>query len=139
MSAIVVALSAAAFVVLLTLLVGRASGDEDAAPTFDAIVRKQPDPRPEEPASFKSARWLVVNAATAGGLHFRVRPALVELTDARLRANHGMDLKDPGAHAVVGDSLWAIVRPDARPPDDRMAIGLSPSMLRVLLDRLEML
>jgi len=137
MSVIIVVLSAAAFIGLLTLLVGRGSGDE--APTFDAIVRAHPEARPDEPASLKSARWLVVNAATAGGLHFRVRPTLVELTDARLRNNHGIDLKHPGAQAVVGDSLWAIVRPDARPPDDRMAPGLSPSMLRVILDRLEML
>lgn len=137
MSVAVVALSATAFVVLLTLLAGR--GDDDAPPTFDAIVRTPAAPPPDEPASFKSARWLVVNAATAGGLHFRVRPILVELTDARLRANHGMHLHHPGAPAVVGDSLWTLVRPDARPPDDRMAPGLSPSMLRVVLDRMELL
>ena len=137
MNVIVIAVSAGAFVLLLALLGDRA--DDDSGPTFDAVVRTRPIPRPEEPASFKAARWLVVNSATAGGLHFRVRPVLVELVDARLRSNHGMHLHHPGAPAVVGDSLWTIVRPDARPPDDRMAPGLSPSMLRVALSRLELL
>jgi hypothetical protein len=136
-SALVVGSSALAFVLLLVLLVDR--GDDDAPPSFDAVVRAPAAPAPPEPASFKSARWLVVNAATAGGLHFRVRPVLVELTDARLRSSHGIDLAHSGARVVLGDELWEIVRPDARAPDDRMAPGLSPSMLRVLLDRLETL
>jgi hypothetical protein len=72
-------------------------------------------------------------------LHFRVRPVLVELTEARLRSSHGIGLSHPGARTVVGDELWGIVRPDARTPDDRMAPGLSPATLRTLLDRLEML
>lgn len=136
MSVLVVGLSALAFVLLLVLLVDR---DDDRPPSFDAIVRTPAAPPPEEPPSFKAARWLVVNASTAGGLHFRVRPVLIELADARLRANHGIDLRHRAAQTVVGDALWAIVRPDARPPDDRMAPGLSPSMLRSVLDRLEVL
>ena len=137
MSALVVGFSALSFALLLVLLVGR--GDDDAPPSFDAVVRAPAAPAPPEPASFKSARWLVVNAATAGGLHFRVRPALVELSEARLRHSHGIDLAHPDARTVLGDALWGIVSPDARPPDDRMAPGLSPSMLRTLLDRLETL
>ena len=136
MSALVVGFSALAFVLLLVLLANR--GD-DAPPSFDAVVRAPAAPSPPEPPSFKSARWLVVNAATAGGLHFRVRPTLVELTEARLRSSHDIDLAHPSARTVLGDALWGIVRPDARPPDDRMAPGLSPSMLRTLLDRLETL
>ena len=137
MSVLVVGISALAFALLLTLLVGR-EGD-DAPPSFEAIVRTKAAPPPPEPASFKSARWLVVNASTAGGLHFRVRPVLVELTEARLRSSHGIGLADPRAPTVLGDELWTVVRPDARSPDDRMAPGLSPSKMRTLLDRLEML
>ena len=136
MSALVVGFSALAFALLLVLLVDRGHDD---APSFAAVVRAPAAPAPPEPASFKSARWLVVNAATAGGLHFRVRPVLVELTEARLRSSHGIDLAHSGAQTVVGDALWGIVRPDARAPDDRMAPGLTPSMLRTLLDRLETL
>ena len=137
MSALIVGFSALAFILLLVLLAYR--GDDDAPPSFDAVVRTPAAPPAPEPPSFKSARWLVVNAATAGGLHFRVRPALVELTEARLRSSHDIDLAHPSARTVLGDALWGIVRPDARPPDDRMAPGLSPSMLRALLDRLETL
>ena len=137
MTAVVVGLSAIAFVVLLVMLFDR--GDTDAEPAFDAAVRTTAAPPPEEPASLKSARWLVVNASTAGGLHFRVRPVFIDLTEARLRERHGMDLAHPGARAVLGEALWAIVRPDARAPENRMAPGLSPSMLRPILDRLETL
>ena len=135
MTALVVGFSALAFVLLLWFFVERA--DDGAEPAFDAALRAPTAPRPEEPASLTAARWLVVNASTAGGLHFRVRPVLVELTEARLRSSHGMDLRHPGARAVAGEALWAIVHPDARAPDDRLAPGLSPSMLRPILDRLE--
>ena len=57
---------------------------------------------------------------SAGGLHYRVRPVLVELTEARLRDSHGIDLAHPRAATVVGDALWPIVRPDAPVPHDRM-------------------
>ena len=36
--------------------------------------------------------------------------------EARLRGSHGMDLAHPAAPAVLGEALWAIVRPDARCP-----------------------
>ena len=137
MSALIVGFSALAFVLLLLLLVDRR--DVDAEPAFEAAVRARVPPPLEEPASLKSARWLVVNAVSAGGLHYRVRPVLVELTVARLRDSHGIDLAHPRAATVVGDALWQIVRPDAPAPHDRMAPGMSPSMLRDALDRLEML
>lgn len=137
MTASVVVLTATAFLVVIVLLVRRVGGD--TAPALDAALRSADPPVPKEPASLTSARWLVANASTAGGLHFRVRPVLVELTDARLRRQHGLDLAHPGAGAVVGEDLWAIVRPDALAPDDRMAPGISLATLAAALDRLERL
>jgi hypothetical protein len=68
-----------------------------------------------------------------------VRPTLVELTDARLRDRHGLDLGHPNAGALVGEPLWSIVRPDARAPDNRMESGLTPTAMRAVLDRLDAL
>jgi hypothetical protein len=134
---IVVIVSALASILLLMVL-GRT--DDAAESAFDAAVRPVPaPPPPDEPASLTAARWLVVNATTSGGLHFRVRPAIADLTEARLRDRHGISLSHPRAPALLGDELWAIVRPDAPAPDDRMAPGLSPSKFRSLLDRLEAL
>jgi hypothetical protein len=137
MTAIVAAVTALVFVLLLVFIIGRS--DDENASAFEAVVRGRTPPQVDEPPSLTSARWLVVNATTAGGLHFRVRPEIVELTEARLRDRHGIDLTHPRAPALLGDQLWAIVRPDAPPPDDRMAPGLSPAMFRSLLDRLEAL
>ena len=137
MNAIVAVVSALAFILLLMVLIGRRDDATESA--FDAAIRPTPAPPPEEPASLTAARWLVVNATTSGGLHFRVRPAIVGLTEARLRDRHGISLSHPRAPALLGDELWAIVRPDAPAPDDRMAPGLSLSKFRSLLDRLEAL
>ena len=137
MNTIVAVVSALAFILLLMVLVGRS--DDAAESAFDAAIRPAPTPPPDEPASLTAARWLVVNATTSGGLHFRVRPAIVGLTEARLRDRHGISLSHPRAPALLGDELWAIVRPDAPAPDDRMGPGLSLSKFRSLLDRLEAL
>ena len=137
MNAIVALVSALAFLLLLVVLIGRT--DDGAESAFDAAIRPAPAPPPEEPSSLTAARWLVVNATTSGGLHFRVRPAIVALTEDRLRDRHGISLSHPRAPAILGDELWAIVRPDAPAPDDRMGPGLSPSKFRSLLDRLEVL
>jgi hypothetical protein len=137
MNAIVATVSALAFVVLLVFFLGRT--DEDTESAFDAALRPAPPTPPAEPASLTAARWLVVNATTAGGLHFRVRPAIVGLSVARLRDRDGIGLSLPRAPGLLGDELWAVVRPDAPAPDDRMAPGLSPSTFRSLLDRLEAL
>lgn len=137
MNAIVAAASALAFLLLLVVMVGRTDDATESA--FDAATRPKPPHRPEEPASLTAARWLVVNATTAGGLYFRVRPAIVGLTEARLRDRHGIGLSHPRAPSVLGEELWAIVRPDAPAPDDRMAPGLPPSKFRSMLERLEAL
>ena len=137
MTAIVAVATTLVLVVLLAFVIGRT--DERSPSAFDAAIRAPSPPAFDEPPSLTSARWLVVNATTAGGLHFRVRPALAELTESRLRDRHGIDLSHPRAPDLLGDELWAIVRPDSPEPADRMAAGLSPAMFRTVLDRLESL
>jgi hypothetical protein len=136
-NAIVAAVSALAFLVLVAVLMRRAGDDAESA--FAAAIRPAPAPAADEPASLTAARWLVVNATTAGGLHFRVRPTIVGLTEDRLRDRHGIDLSHPRAPAILGEELWAVVRPDAPAPHDRMAPGLSLPDFRAMLDRLEAL
>ena len=136
MSALVVVAAALVVLLLLALLVDRDATDDSV---FTATLARGAAPPEEQPASLTAARWLVVNASTTGGLHFRARPVLTELTDARLRAGHGIDLAHPRAAALVGEPLWSIVRPDAPTPDDRMARGLTPGAMRAALDRLEAL
>jgi hypothetical protein len=136
-TAIVAVVTALVFVVLLVFIIGRPGHEAPSA--FEHAVRGESPANVDEPPSLTAARWLVVNATTTGGLYFRVRPAIVELTEARLRDRHGIDLTHPRAPELVGEPLWDVVRPDARVPDDRMAPGLSPATFRSLLDRLEAL
>src|SRR5690606_13095614 len=112
--------------------------DADAS-VFDAATDHAPvEAADEVPPSLVAARRLVINTTTARSLHFRVRPALVEMADTRLRARHGFGLDSPRAAEVVGEPLWSIVRPDARPPDHDDA-ALTFADVAVVLDRLESL
>jgi hypothetical protein len=134
MTWIIVAITGLAVAILLVFLVDERGARDTAFNRATQRVRPRAD---DQPKSLVDAHRLVVNAGTAGGLHFRVRPALIELTDARLRRGHGVDLTHPTAGTIVGEPLWSIVRPDARAPHDRMAAGLDPATFRAALDRLE--
>ncbi len=137
MTASMVVLCAAAFLAVIVVLMQR--DDAEATSAFEDTVGVAKPTAPKEPDGLTAARRLVGNAGTAGGLHFRVRPALVELTEARLRRHHGIDLSHLRAAEVVGEELWVIVRPDAPAPHDRMAPGMSIATFSAALDRLERL
>jgi hypothetical protein len=68
-----------------------------------------------------------------GQFHHRLRPALRQIADERLRAHHGIGIDDPGAADRLGPEAWALLGPDRRPPEDRRAPGPDEAaMVRVL-------
>lgn len=136
MSALAALVSAAVFVVML-VAVNRRRADRSRS-ALEAATRSPKPHDAEEPASLTAARRLVVAAGTADGVHRRLRPALAELVEARLRDHHAIGLADPRAATLVGDELWSIVRPNALAPS-RTDGGLAPNEIRSLLDRLETL
>ena len=72
---------------------------------------RRPDPRPGE--LLKLEREVGLSTQTAFDAHFRLRPTLRRIADARLRAR-GVDLDASGgtAEALLGPEAWALTRPD---------------------------
>ena len=126
---------------LLILLVHatRTVSDGGGASVYErALVRRRPGAeRPRELA--KLEREVVLGASTAFDLHMRLRPLLREIAAHRLASRRGLDLDagGPAVQAVLGDELWALVRPGVDPPDDRFAPGLPVPRLRAAVDTLE--
>ena len=73
----------------------------------------------------------------AGPFHIRLRPALREAADERLRAHHGVGIDDPRAAALLGPDAWDLLRPDRRGPDDRRAPGPDEATMEMVLTAIE--
>jgi hypothetical protein len=70
--------------------------------------------------------------------HTRLRPALVEIAEARLaRRGLRLDRDVADAQRLLGPAAWELVRPDRPPPRDRDAPGIAPRELEEILDALE--
>jgi hypothetical protein len=75
---------------------------------------------------------------TAFDLHFRLRPHLVRVANARLAAR-GVNLQaqPDRARALLGPDAWDLVRPDREPPEDRAGHGADLALLRSVVDQLD--
>lgn len=104
-----------------------------------ALLRQKSRPgRPEELARLE--RIVALGVAGAGDLHMRVRPRLRAIA-VTLLAVRGIDLDLSGerARSLLGDELWALVRPDRESPADPFAPGISAERLAVAVTALETL
>ena len=126
-------------VVLLALVrTTRAHAPAQRASSFDGAVAAMRR-APAEPG--ESALVREVELSTYNAFHFyaRMRPLLRDIAAHKLRSRYGIELDAEPARAgeLVGSGAWDIVRPDRRPPDDRLASGPSVDELRVFVDELE--
>lgn len=137
MTWLAVAIAGTALILLIGWLLD-VSRDAEAARSFDSVAQRARRPGREQPHSRVVAQRLVANAVTAGGLYFRVRPVITEIAVTRL-ARRGITLDDPRAAELLGEAAWSLLRPDARPPKERMAPGLKPAELGAIVARLEAL
>jgi hypothetical protein len=71
-------------------------------------------------------------------LHFRLRPALVEIASAALATREGVDLESQPERAekLLSPATWELVRPD-RPRPERGASGIGMAPLSSVVDELE--
>jgi hypothetical protein len=76
---------------------------------------RRPDPRP--PELLKLEREVELSTQTAFDAHYRLRPTLRRIAQARLRA-HAVDLDAPGgaAEELLGPKAWELTRPDRPRP-----------------------
>jgi hypothetical protein len=101
---------------------------------FEDARRPRPRPQATLPALERLTRELSLGTQSAFDYHFRFRPVLTEITDARLAAR-GRRLED--AETLLPPEAWDLVRPDRPAPTDRHAPGVDPAAVRRLVEALE--
>ena len=109
------------------------------ASPFDASLVRRPKP-PQRPAPLvRLEREVSMAGSAAFDVHFRLRPTVIELATELLSARRGIDLRsDPdAARAVLGEDVWALVRPDLAAPTDRHAPGIDEAAADRVLTALE--
>jgi hypothetical protein len=96
---------------------------------------------PQPTTEVADERDVVLSRSSAFHYHIRVRPVLRELAEQRLRTRFGVELDREAERAreLVPSHAWAVVRPDARPPEDRLARGPSLEEQRIVIEELERL
>ena len=117
----------------------RESRFDDPSPFEQQLRRKRTPPtRPNE--LIRVERDLLLGMENAGHFHARLLPLLRGAAAARL-SDHGVDLarQPDAARQLLGDELWAFVRPDRGGPDDLYAAGPSIRVVRRLVDQIEAL
>jgi hypothetical protein len=127
----------------LGFLVGvlRRSHPVAAASPFDLGLRAKSRDEHALPELARLEREVTLSTTTAFDLHFRLRPVLRRIAARMLASRRGVDLeRSPAtAHALLGEELWELVRPDREPPRDRAAPGVELGSLRAMVDALEAL
>jgi hypothetical protein len=110
-----------------------------AGPSQLDRARERMETLPSDSSELTLVRELELSRMSAFHLHVRLRPILREIAAHRLRKRYGVELADePGrARELIGSAAWEIVRPDRRPPRDRLAKGPSFAQLREVVDELE--
>jgi hypothetical protein len=100
--------------------------------------------KPEEPQPIaeldRIGRLVVLGGANEFDLHYRLRPLLRQIAAERLHDLYGLDLdgEPERARELLGDELWAVVRPD-REVGRRSWPGLPPAELAGDVAKLEQL
>jgi hypothetical protein len=118
----------------------RADLPEGGALFASALTRPSRQPA-TPPLLVKIERELSMGTETAFDTHARLRPLVTTLASGILLDRHGVDLeKTPErARELVGENVWALVRPDATLPDDRSLPGMPLAAVEQAVDDLERL
>jgi hypothetical protein len=114
-------------------------GGTELPSLYEAALRRR-RPRPERLRELaRLEREVSLGATHAFDFHIRVRPHLRAIAEHRLESRRGLRLDDgsPAVRSLLGDELWALLRPDRRPPDDRLGPGVPIPRLTAAVDRLE--
>jgi hypothetical protein len=80
-----------------------------------------------------------LGVAGSFGLHFRLRPRLRAIAAGLLMSRRRIRLDEDTAlaRAALGDETWELLRPDRRPPEDRLGRGVPRAQLLRTIDALE--
>jgi hypothetical protein len=116
----------------------RAKAPAAAPSELDRAVDRAQETEPDS-GELSLVRDLELSTTSAFHLHVRLRPVLREIAAHRLRKRYGVELdaEPERARELIGTEAWEIVRPERRPPTDRLAQGPPLSHLREVVDELE--
>ena len=132
-------------VVLTIGLIALVAGIREDVPPggdgFDAALRRTPTGVARPPSLARVERELSMGAETASDAHYRLRPLFREVAAGVLLTRHGVDLgRAPArAKALVGEDLWALIRPGIPAPDERGGPGIPTAAVTRAVDDLERL
>jgi hypothetical protein len=105
---------------------------------FDAAFAPAAAGRARPASLARAEREVMLATGTAFDVHFRLRP-LVRDVASGLLLRRGVDLeRSPDrARVLLGPDVWALIRPDRPPPEDRSAAGLPLAEIERTVDALE--
>lgn len=128
----------AAVVMLALFRAVRLAAPPKPSPFQRALVRRR-SAAEVKPVEVPGERDVVLSRLNAFHYYIRVRPVLREIAEHRLRARFGIELeREPErARELVPSAAWAVVRPDAPSPADRLARGPSVQEQREVVEALE--
>lgn len=131
---------AALALVWLVGVVRRAHPVAEISP-FDLGLQQRRDLREPVAELERLEREVSMAASTAFDLHFRLRPRIHRIARQLLASRRGVDLdtQPDAARRLLGEDVWALVRPGVEPPADRAAPGLELARLRTVVASLERL
>ena len=124
---------------LLVFLGALRSAYPPAASAFTAGLT-QPRTDSERPTALvRLEREISMAGSAAFDVHYRLRPALVELAAGLLASRRGIDLeREPErAEGALGDDVWELVRPDRPEPVNRHGAGIDAARLERVVSALE--
>jgi len=106
---------------------------------FDASLRQPRIIVARPGALVRLEREVSMAGSAAFDVHYRLRPALIELAAGLLSSRRGIDLEQEPerAHAVLGEDVWELVRPDRPQPMERLGVGIDGAHLGRVVTALE--
>jgi hypothetical protein len=132
-------------VVVLAIALGAALGAlHRAVPrrvsAFDSAFAPARRTRARPASLDRVEREVTLATGTAFDVHYRLRPSLRSIASGLL-FRRGVDLEraPERAEALVGPTVWELVRPDRPAPEDRTASGMPIETIERAVDDLERL
>jgi hypothetical protein len=111
-----------------------------ASRLFEERLRPPPTTQVWPAQLVRLERTVEWSASSASAAHTLLRPALVEIAEARLgRRGLRLDRDAAEARRLLGPAAWELVRPDRPAPSSRFAPGIGVRELDEILDALEAL
>jgi len=120
---------------------GESPWEPKPAPRFEQALKKR-KPKSRQPEELlRMEREIVLGGADADHAHRQLLPLLRSAAAARIAARHGFELEQrpEAAHALLGDDVWELLRPDRPEPPDRHAAGLPHKSIVAAIEQIEAL